>query len=93
MSHWQDLFPDDIFDVQYEELVNNQETVSKQLIDFIGLQWDEKCMDFHANDRAAMSSSNIQVRQPMYKTSIDRWKHYENHLQPLIDALQRTNYS
>ncbi len=89
MSHWQNLFPGEIFNVQYEELVMNQETVSKQLVDFIGLEWDENCMDFHANERAVMSPSNIQVRQPMYNTSIDRWKHYEKHLQPLIEVLQQ----
>ncbi len=89
MSHWHKLFPDEIFNVQYEELVMNQETVSKQLVDFIGLEWDEKCMDFHTNKRPVMSPSNFQVRQPMYKTSIDRWKHYEKHLQPLIEVLQQ----
>jgi tetratricopeptide (TPR) repeat protein len=88
MSHWQDLFPGEIFDVQYEELVMNQERVSKQLIDYIGLEWDQRCLDFHNNERVVMSPSNIQVRRPMYKNSIDRWKHYERHLQPLIEVLQ-----
>ncbi len=88
MSHWQSLFPGEIFNVQYENLVMDQERVSKQLIDYIGLDWDEKCMEFHSNQRNVMSPSNLQVRQPMYKSSMNRWKRYEKHLQPLINVLQ-----
>ena len=91
MRHWQALFPGQIFTVRYEELVANQEAVSKQLVDYIGLDWDEKCLDFHHNERAVMTASNIQVRQPMYSDSIDRWKPYEKHLQPLIEVLQQAH--
>ncbi len=91
MSHWHKLFPGEIFDVQYEELVTDQEKVSKQLVDYIGLEWDEKCMDFHTSERPVMSPSSIQVRQPMYKTSIDRWKHYEKQIRPLIEVLQQAH--
>ncbi len=88
MSHWQNLFPGEIFTVQYEKLVMDQERVSKQLIDHLGLEWDEKCIDFYNNERNVMSPSNMQVRQPIYKSSMNRWKHYEKHLQPLINVLQ-----
>ena len=91
MSHWHRLFPGEIFDVQYEELVMDQERVSKQLIDYLGLEWHEKCLDFHNNERDVRTHSNIQVRQPMYKNSINRWKHYESHLQPLIEVLQHAH--
>ncbi len=91
MAHWQNLFPGEIFTVQYEELVMDQARVSKQLIDYIGLEWDENCLDFHNNDRVVMSPSNIQVRQPMHNKSINRWKPYEKYLQPLIDTLQQTH--
>ena len=91
MSHWQNLFPGEILNVQYEELVLDQERVSKQLIDYIGLEWDEKCIDFHNNERAVMTPSNIQVRQPIYENSMNRWKRYEKHLQPLIEVLQRAH--
>ncbi len=87
MSHWKNLFPGEILNLQYEELVMDQERLSRQLIDHIGLQWDARCLDFHNNERDVMSSTNIQVRQPMYKNSINRWKHYEKHLQPLIEVL------
>ncbi len=91
MSHWQNVFPGEILNVQYEELVMNQERISKQLIDYIDLEWDEKCIDFHSNERTVMTPSNIQVRKPMYKTSINRWKPYEKHLQPLIEVLQQAH--
>ena len=91
MSHWESLFPGEILNLQYEELVMDQERVSKQLIDYLGLEWDEKCLDFHNNERDVRTSSNIQVRQPMFKNSINRWKHYERQLQPLIDVLQRNS--
>ncbi len=91
MSHWHRLFPGEIFDVQYEDLVMDQEKVSRQLIDYLGLEWDEKCLDFHNNERDVRTHSNIQVRQPIYKNSINRWKHYERHLQPLIDVLQQAH--
>ncbi len=87
MSHWHALFPGEIFTVQYEDLVTDQEAVSKQLVDYIGLCWDENCLNFHNNERAVMTASNIQVRQPMYKDSINRWQRYEKHLQPLIEML------
>ena len=89
MTHWQDIFPGEIFTVRYEELVEDQERISKQMIDYLGLEWDAKCLDFHNNERNVMTPSNMQVRQPMYKNSINRWKRYENHLQPLIDVLQQ----
>ncbi len=89
MTHWQNHFPGEIFTVQYEELVQDQERVSKRLIDYLGLEWDEKCLDFHNNERNVMTPSNLQVRQPMYKNSINRWKRYEEYLQPLIEVLQQ----
>ena len=87
MSHWEDLFPGDIFTVRYEELVMEQEKISKQLIDYLGLEWDEKCLEFYNNERDVRTISNMQVRKPMYKNSMNRWKHYEKHLQPLIEVL------
>jgi hypothetical protein len=75
--------------VRYEELVEDQERVSKRMIDYLGLEWDEKCLDFHNNERNVMTPSNLQVRQPIYKNSVNRWKHYEKYIQPLIEVLQK----
>jgi tetratricopeptide (TPR) repeat protein len=91
MAHWQKLFPDEILTVQYEDLVQDQETVSRQMLEYIGLEWDEKCLDFQNNDRNVSSPSNMQVRQPIYKSSIGRWKLYEEHLRPLIEVLEQTD--
>lgn len=89
MSYWQTLFPEEMFTVQYEELVMNQEEVTRHLIDYVGLDWDDRCIDFHNNERNVMTPSNLQVRQPIYKSSMNRWKRYEKHIQPLIAVLQQ----
>ncbi len=91
MAHWGSLFPSEIFGVQYEELVTNQEKISRQLIEYIGLEWDDRCLDFHKNKRAVRTSSSVQVRRPIYTHSINRWKHYEEHLAPLIAILHRAS--
>ena len=91
MSHWHELFPGEILNVRYEELVMDQEGVSRQLVDYIGLQWDEKCLAFHDNERDVRTSSNIQVRQPMHKHSMNSAKPYEKHLQPLIEVLRQAH--
>jgi len=91
MAHWNSLFPSEILGVQYEELVMNQEKVSRQLIEYIGLEWDDRCLDFHKTERAVNTFSSMQVRQPIYTHSINRWKHYEKHLAPLIAILPRAS--
>ncbi len=91
MAHWHTLFPSDIFDVKYEALISNQEEMSHQLIDYLGLEWDEHCLAFYNNKRAVRTASNLQVRQPIYNKSINRWKRYEEHLQPLITVLQNSS--
>ena len=88
MDHWEALFPDGIFEVRYEELVDDPERISKGLIDYLNLPWDERCLEFYKNTRAVMSPSNIQVRHPVYKVAVDRWKRYEKHLGPLIEVLE-----
>lgn len=87
MDHWEALFPDGIFEVRYEELVNDPERITKGLVDYVDLPWDGRCLEFYKNTRAIMSPSNIQVRHPVYKVSVDRWKRYEKHLGPLIEIL------
>ena len=88
MSHWESLFPGEMLKVQYEELVLDQERVSRQIINYLGLEWDDHCLNFHRNERVVMSPSSIQVRQPMHSQSVDRWKPYAAHLGPLIEALR-----
>jgi tetratricopeptide (TPR) repeat protein len=83
MSHWHNLFGSQIFEIQYEELVMNQEVNSKQLIKYLDIQWNDECMNFYKNKRAVKTASNLQVRQPMYSRSINRWKNYKKQLEPL----------
>ena len=87
MSHWRDVLPLHIFELQYEEMVADQEAKSRELIDFLGLDWDDACLEFFSADRLVSTPSRWQVRQPIYATSVKRWKRYEEHLDPLKDAL------
>ena len=89
MAHWESLFPSGILGVHYEELVTEQEAVSRRLIEYLGLEWDVRCLDFHENKRAVRTASSAQVRRPMYTHSISRWKQYEKHLAPLIAMLSQ----
>jgi hypothetical protein len=74
-------------DVQYEDIVADQETQARRLIEYCGLEWNDACLDFHKNKRAVRTASVAQVRQPIYKSSVERWRPYEKFLGPLFDAL------
>lgn len=88
MNHWRAVLPAGAFlDVQYEEIVADQEAQARRMLDYCGLEWNDACLDFHKHKRAIRTASVTQVRQPIYKTSVERWRHYENHLGPLLDAL------
>ena len=87
MAHWHNLFPSEIFDIRYDDLISNQEKASHELIEYLNLDWDENCINFHDNKRAVRTASNLQVRQPIYNNSVERWKRYKDHLEPLIEVL------
>jgi len=87
MTHWHAVLPGRIFDLQYEGLIADPEYWSRKLIEFVGLEWDDACLAPHKQERTVKTASHWQVRQPIYKTSVQRWKHYEKHLGPLKDAL------
>jgi len=76
-----------MLEVPYEGMVADQEGTSRAMVDFIGLEWDEACLAFHKEARAVRTVSSDQVRQPIYDRSVARWRHYEQQLGPLIDAL------
>lgn len=88
MRHWDSVLKIPILHVEYEALVDDQETVSRQLIEFCGLEWDERVMRFYETRRDIATASFDQVRLPLYKKSVQRWRHYETHLGPLIAALK-----
>jgi hypothetical protein len=88
MEHWRSVLPDGAFlDAQYEDIVADQETQARRMIAFCGLDWNDACIDFHKNKRSILTASVTQVRQPIYKSSVERWRHYEKFLGPLLDAL------
>ena len=88
LAHWRAMLPLSMLDVRYEELVNEPEAVSRRLVSFCGLSWDDRCLDFYRSDRPVRTSSLVQVRHPVYKSSVGRWQHHAAHLRPLKDILK-----
>lgn len=87
MDHWNKTLPNFIYNVSYEELINNQEEESKKLIKYCGLDWHEDCLNFHRNKRSVSTASANQVRQNIYTSSINTWKNYEGYLIDLFKSL------
>jgi tetratricopeptide (TPR) repeat protein len=85
MKHWRSILPEDaILDVSYERLVDDQEEWSRKMLEFIGLPWDPRCLDFHETRRAVITASKWQVRQKITGASVLRWRNYEKFLEPLL---------
>lgn len=87
MAHWRTVLDIPRMDVSYEDLIADQERVTRELLTFCGLPWDDSCLRFHETGRAVVTASYDQVRQPLYRRSAGRWKHYDRHLGPLRSAL------
>lgn len=87
MAHWRTVLPRPMLEVSYEDLIADQEAVSREIITFCGLEWEEACLRFHDTKRAVRTASLSQVRQPIYGSSVGRWRNYEKHLGPLKAAL------
>lgn len=88
MAHWQAVLPADrLLEVRYEQMVLDQEQTSRRLIEFCGLPWDDACLRPEKNDRKVMTPSLWQARQPVYRTSLDRWKNYEPWLNEFRELL------
>jgi Flp pilus assembly protein TadD len=88
MKHWEKVLPKGVLKVvEYEKVVDNLEEEAKGIIEFLGLEWDDKVLEFHKSSRPVKTASVAQVRKPIYKTSVKRWKKYGKGLQPLVDAI------
>jgi tetratricopeptide (TPR) repeat protein len=85
MLFWRQIFDKSILDVHYSDLVANTEATARQMVDFIGLEWDDNCLNYHQSERVTATASWDQVRQPIYSKSIARWKNYQQYIEPLID--------
>lgn len=89
MAHWRAVLPAGVFlDVPYEALVDDPEMWSRRIIEFVGLEWDEHCLDSHKTERRVGTASNWQAKQPIYKSSKDRWRNYEEHVGELLPLLE-----
>jgi tetratricopeptide (TPR) repeat protein len=88
MDHWRVTLPaQTLLEVPYEHLVAEQAAWSQKMLQFIGLPWDPRCLDFHRTNRSVMTASKWQVRQKMNRSSIERWKNYEPFIGPLLTLL------
>jgi len=91
MEFWQKRFPDKIYHLDYEKLTENQETETRNLLDYCGLDWEQQCLDFHTTKRDVKTGSHVQVRKKMYQGSSSAWIKYEKLLNPLINKLKSIN--
>lgn len=88
MAHWRRVLgPDAFIDVAYEDIVADLEGEARRMLDYVGLEWDDRCLSFHKSKRTVRTASVAQVRQPIYKTSVERWRVYEPWIGPLLEAL------
>jgi hypothetical protein len=88
LAHWLKVVPLPVLEVHYEDVVANLEAESRRLIDFLGLEWDPGCLAFHETERPVLTASVWQVRQPLYSSSVGRWRNYRRHLGPLLEGLR-----
>ena len=86
-DHWRKVLPLRMLTIDYEKLVADLEGESRRMIDFLGLDWEPACLEFHKTERPIMTASGWKVRQPLFTRSIGRWRKYEPHLGPLLDVL------
>ena len=89
VGHWLSVIPDGIIQIEYEDLILNNETTVRRIIEFLGLEWDPNCLNFHTNEREVKTASNWQVRQPLYSSSLGRWSHYESYLKNFENILDK----
>ncbi|AMN53025.1 MULTISPECIES: tetratricopeptide repeat-containing sulfotransferase family protein [Stappiaceae] len=87
MKHWEKVLPVRIHTLSYEDLVHNQEKESKALLACTGMDWEEQCLEFYNGDSPVTTFSNLQVRKPMFRSSIGRWKRHKDLLGDLFEAL------
>lgn len=90
MHHWQQVFPNQILEVHYEQVINDLEGSARKMLDYIGVEWQPEVLKFNELERSVKTASVWQVRQPLYKTSKARWRHYKGKLAPLIKAINKS---
>jgi len=89
MKHWRSTLSLPTLDVQYEDVIADQDRESRRMIEFLGLEWDDACLRFYENDQTVLTASNWQVRRPIYTTSLGKARAYGDHLRELKEALAK----
>jgi tetratricopeptide (TPR) repeat protein len=88
MDHWREVIPPSALKVvNYEEVVEDLPKIAHEVVEFLGLAWNDACLNFHESSRPVKTASVIQVRKPVYASSVERWRRHEKELQPLLEAL------
>ncbi|TWX67028.1 sulfotransferase [Colwellia sp. C1TZA3] len=87
MAHWDDVLLGYVLKVNHEDVVNNLATQVRRILDFCGLEFEQSCVDFHKTKRNIKTPSSEQVRQPIYKSATEQWRHFEAYLTPLKKVL------
>lgn len=91
MKHWNETISNPIFELSYENIVENPDQLIRQLVDFCGVEWNDACLDFHKTKRTVATASHDQVRKKIYSSSVGKWRNYEQYLEELFSALNETN--
>ena len=87
MTFWHERYPGRIYDLGYESLTDQQAEQTRLLLEYLGLDWEEQCLEFHKTGRAVQTASAAQVRLEMYQGSSEAWRNYQEHLGPMLDIL------
>jgi hypothetical protein len=87
------VLPFNIIEINYEALLADLEGECKRIIEFLGLDWEPACLDFHRTERTVVTVSHWQVRQPLYRSSVERWRNYGKHIGPLLKALSDSTHT
>jgi Sulfotransferase family len=90
-EHWQRVLPDRMLEVQYEDLVENPKAEVRRMLEWLGLDWEDACLNFHENARPVRTASVVQVCEPVYRRSVGRCKGYDPFLRNLFDKLPRSS--
>ena len=91
MDYWKKLFPEEIFTIHYEQVIDNPNDRIRDLLEFCNVKFEDNCINFHKSKRPVKTASSEQVRQPMYKTGLDYWKNYSNNLDTLLKYFPEYN--
>ena len=81
MDHWNSIYPGEIYNINYEDVISNIEKETKNILNYCDLTYEENCLEFYNNKRPVMTASTHQVRKKLYNTSVGRWKNFEEYLE------------